>query len=111
MVLFTFMLMYIHPCNFKLSACFRVTSTKCHINTVVFPDDGHSHLQHVEKRNKLTKKDCAPIWFYLQECANRHPSFWGEVKAAFSCLCFNCNAEYDMYSRLIFVLVIMLTMM
>jgi len=28
-------------CNFKLSTCSRITSTKCHINTVVSPDDGH----------------------------------------------------------------------
>jgi len=26
--------------NFKISTCFRITSTKCRINTVVRPDDG-----------------------------------------------------------------------
>ena len=26
----------------------------------------HSHLKHVEKRNKHTKKNCAPSWLYLQ---------------------------------------------
>ena len=27
--------------NFKLSTCFRIKSTKCRINTIVSPDDGH----------------------------------------------------------------------
>jgi hypothetical protein len=27
----------------------RVTNTKCHRNTVISPDDGHSHLKHAEK--------------------------------------------------------------
>jgi hypothetical protein len=35
-----------------------ITSTKCHIDTVVSPDDGHiSHPEHAEKRNKLV---CIP---------------------------------------------------
>jgi hypothetical protein len=38
------------------------------INTVVSPDDGHVVApKHVEKRNKLTKKNGAPSWLYLQE--------------------------------------------
>ena len=45
----------------------RITSTKCRINTVVPPDDGHIVApKHVEKRNKHTKKNCAPSWLYLQ---------------------------------------------
>jgi len=32
---------------------YRITSTKCRINTVVSPDDGHIVTQNVEKRNKL----------------------------------------------------------
>ena len=27
----------------------------------------HSHPKHVEKRNKHTKKNCAPSWLYLQD--------------------------------------------
>jgi len=27
----------------------------------------HSRPKHVEKRNKHTKKNCAPSWFYLQD--------------------------------------------
>ena len=46
---------------------YRITSTKCRINTVVSPDDGHSHPKHVEKRNKHTKKNCANRWLYLQD--------------------------------------------
>ena len=26
---------------------YRVTNTKCRIDTVISPDDGHSHLKHV----------------------------------------------------------------
>ena len=48
-------------------SCFRITSIKCCINTVVSPDDEHNHTQHVEKRNKHTKKNCAPSWLYLQD--------------------------------------------
>jgi len=28
----------------------------------------HSCPKHVEKRNKHTKKNCAPSWLYLQDC-------------------------------------------
>ena len=45
----------------------RITSTKCRKNTVVSPDDGHSHLKHVEKKNRHTKKNCAPSWLYWQD--------------------------------------------
>jgi hypothetical protein len=44
---------------------YRITSTNCHINTVVSPDDGHSRPKHVEKRNIHTKKNCAPSWLYF----------------------------------------------
>jgi hypothetical protein len=30
----------------------------------------NSHSKHVEKRNKHGKKNCAPIWIYLQVSAN-----------------------------------------
>jgi len=45
----------------------RVTNTRCHIDTVISPDDGHSRPKHVQKRNKHTKKNRAPCWFYLQD--------------------------------------------
>ena len=50
----------------------RVTSTKCRINTVVSPDDGHSRLKLVQKRNKHTKNNCAQSWLYLQDYARMH---------------------------------------
>jgi hypothetical protein len=32
----------VHKCVYAtLGTCFRITSTKCGINTVVSPDDGH----------------------------------------------------------------------
>ena len=46
----------------------RVTYTECRIDTVIFPDDRHINLpKHVEKRNKYTKKNCAPSCLYLQD--------------------------------------------
>ena len=30
----------------------------------------HGCLEHVEKRNKYTKQNCAPSWIYLQDCDN-----------------------------------------
>jgi len=42
----------------------RLTNTKCRIDTVVSPDDGHIVAQNnVEERNKHTKKNCAPVGF------------------------------------------------
>ena len=32
----------------------------------------HSCLKHVEKRNKHTKKNCAPSWLYLQDYTRMH---------------------------------------
>ena len=48
---------------------YRITSTKCHINTVVSRDDGHIVARNLVKRNKHTKKICAPSWLYLQEAS------------------------------------------
>jgi len=52
---------------------YRITSTKCRIDTVVSPDDGHIvDPKHVEKINKHTKKNCAPSWLYLQDYTGMH---------------------------------------
>ena len=32
----------------------------------------HIRPKHVEKRNKLTKKNCAPSWLYLQDYTRTH---------------------------------------
>jgi len=32
----------------------------------------HSCSKHVEKNNKYIKKNCAPIWFYLQDYTRMH---------------------------------------
>jgi hypothetical protein len=42
---------------------YRVTNTKCHIDTVISPDDGHSRPKHVAKRNKHTKKIVHQVGF------------------------------------------------
>jgi hypothetical protein len=45
-----------------------VTNTKCRTDTVISPVDGHIVApKHAEKRNKHTKKNCAPSWLYLQD--------------------------------------------
>jgi hypothetical protein len=56
----------IRTCNFKLSTCFRITNTKCRINTVVFPDDGHIVAQNMYRLINILRINCAPIWPYLQ---------------------------------------------
>jgi len=32
----------------------------------------HSCPKHAEKRNKLTKKNCAPSWLYIQDYTEMH---------------------------------------
>ena len=32
----------------------------------------HSRPKHVQKRNKHSKKNCAPRWLYLQDCTEMH---------------------------------------
>jgi len=60
---------FIPPC-IPDSHPYRITSTKCRINTVVSPDDGHVFdRKHVEKRNKHTKKSFVSSWLYLQDYA------------------------------------------
>jgi len=47
-----------------------------------------SRLKHVEKRNKHTKKNCAPSWLYLQD-QNRHLKWtvlWPEHKHLKGCM-------------------------
>jgi len=34
----------------------------------------HSRPKHVEKRNKHTKKNCAPSWLYLQDYCKELPN-------------------------------------
>ena len=46
----------------------RLTNTKCLIDTVVSPDDGHIvALNNVKERNKHIRKNCSPRWLYLQD--------------------------------------------
>ena len=50
-----------------LSVTYIVTNTRCRIGMVFSPDDGHIvSRKHVQKIKKYIKKNCAPIWFYLQ---------------------------------------------
>jgi hypothetical protein len=51
---------------------YRITSTKCRINTVVSPDDWHIVAGNMQRltniqTNKHTKKYCAPSWLYSHD--------------------------------------------
>ena len=50
----------------------RLTNTKCRIDTVFSWWWAHNRPKHVEKRNKHTKKNCAPSWLYLQDYTRMH---------------------------------------
>jgi hypothetical protein len=51
---------------------FRLTNTKCRINTAISPDDGQLVARNMyRKEKKHTKKNCAPIWLYLQDYKTR----------------------------------------
>ena len=48
----------------------RITSTKCRINTVVSPDDGPIVSRNMLRliNINIRRINCAPSWFYLQDC-------------------------------------------
>ena len=50
----------------------RITSTKCHINTVVPPDDGHIVARNMYRNEINRVRKCAPSWFYLQDYRGMH---------------------------------------
>jgi len=51
------------------SHLYRVTNTS-HRYGILSWWWAHSCPKHVEKRNKYVEKNCAPSWFYLQDCIN-----------------------------------------
>jgi len=51
---------------------YSVKIANCRIDTVISPDDGHIVARNAEKRNKHTKKNCAPSWLYLQDYTGTH---------------------------------------
>jgi len=66
----------------------RITSTKCHINTVVSPDDGPvaapKHVETDKYINILRSKNCAPSWFYLQK--KKKVTIFGNAVSGFDSL-------------------------
>jgi len=44
----------------------RITSTKCR-NTVASPDDGPIVARNMWSLINILRKNCAPIWYYLQD--------------------------------------------
>jgi hypothetical protein len=65
------------------------------IDAVISPDDGHSRLKHIEKRNKHTKKNCAPSWPYLQDYTRMHGQ--ENIKNAHFGLMFFLSDEKNVY--------------
>jgi hypothetical protein len=54
------------------SQLYGITSTKCHVNTVVPPEDGTGEVRNMLRLiNKIEwntlRINCAPIWFHLQD--------------------------------------------
>ena len=50
----------------------RITSTKCHINTVVSLDDGHKVARNMSRLINIVRINCAPSWLYLQDFTRMH---------------------------------------
>ena len=50
----------------------RITSTKCHINTVVSPDDGPIVARNMWRLVNILRINCAPSLFYLQDYTEMH---------------------------------------
>ena len=57
-------------CTVEIPPCvpdshpYKITSTKCHIDTVVSPDDGHIIARNMHRKEN---KNCAPSWLHLQD--------------------------------------------
>jgi hypothetical protein len=46
----------------------RVTNTRCRIDTVISPDDGHIVARNVQRIEiNIERRDCAKSWFYLRK--------------------------------------------
>jgi hypothetical protein len=54
----------------------RVKNTRCRIDTVISPDDGHivaRNMYRIEINTINTqRRNCAPGWFYLQDYTRMH---------------------------------------
>ena len=55
----------------------RITSTKCRMNAVVSPDDGHIVARNMWRlinilRMNILRINCAPSWLYLQDNTGMH---------------------------------------
>jgi hypothetical protein len=45
---------------------YRVTSTKCRIDTIISPDDGHIVARHVEKKINILRKLCTKLALFTR---------------------------------------------
>ena len=51
---------------------YRITSSKCRINTVGSPDDGHILAWNMKRLINKLRINCTPSWFYLQDYTGMH---------------------------------------
>ena len=49
-----------------------VTTTKCHINTVVSPNDEPIGAQNMKRLLTVLRINCEPSWLYLQDYTEMH---------------------------------------
>jgi len=77
------------------SHLYRVTYTRCHIGTVISPDDGHIVARNMSRKAiDILRKSCAPSWFYLQD------SLICFRKGSFNCCYWNlCSHGHTLYKR------------
>jgi len=60
----------------------------------------HSRLKYVEKRNKHTKKNCAPSWLYLQDYTGMN----GQQNIKYNFIyCLGSDID-EWYARLVFII-------
>jgi hypothetical protein len=69
----------------------RITSTKCCINTIVSPDDGHIVARNMWRlinilRINILRINCSPIWLYLQHCTGFTKMAWVRVWDFLCCI-------------------------
>jgi len=58
---------YLLFCLVPDSHLHRITSTECHMGTIVSPDDGHIDTQTMYRSIDILRINCAPSCLYLQD--------------------------------------------
>ena len=64
-------------------------NTKCRINTIVSPHDGHIFARNMERLITILRINCAPSWLYLQDYTGLYYQ-----QNIFSTCCIRSSAKY-----------------